>query len=290
MITGGNGFIARNLNEYLHTNHIIFVPSSNELNICQYEDVEKFINEHKIDIVIHTAFYNKKRRDICQDKEVETNLKMFLNLHKISYKLEKILYFGSGAEFDKQYDISHIKEDNFGRSIPETAYGFSKYVTNIITRSTTNIYNLRLFGIYGKYEDWRIYFISNLCCKAIYDLPLTIRQDCYFDYLYIDDLMRIVEWFIENTPRYNDYNICSGRRILLSEIANIVKEVSTKRNLTISIAKEGLNLEYTGNNERIKNEIANLYVEPIETSIRKLFNWYCGNIESIDYNILKDLK
>lgn len=289
MITGGGGFIARNLKEYLKDQYCVYAPTSKELDICDSEAVDKYIINNRIELVIHTAHVNQKRREMSPANEVEINLRMFFNLEKHSKNLDKIIYFGSGAEFDKRFDISMAKEEDFGKRIPDTPYGISKYTKTQIARGSDNIYNLRNFGVFGKYEDWKVYFISNLCCKALYDLPLTIRQDCLFDYLYIDDMCKVVEWFIENKPQYHDYNVCSGQPILLSEIAQCINKISGKE-LPIVISKPGRNLEYTGSNSRLMNEYKELKLQSIEKSIKQLYTWYSKNIDTINYSILKETR
>lgn len=288
LITGGKGFISRNLKEYLEYKYSIFTPCASALDVCVLTDLENYIDEHRIDLIIHTAHYNQRRRDLNPDLEVEINLRMFMNIHKVASKVEKVLYFGSGAEYDKRENLVQVSENLIGEHIPHNPYGLSKYVTNLITHGSRNIYNLRVFGLFGKYEDWKTYFISNLCCKAILGLPLTIRQDCYFDYLYFDDFVRIVEWFIENSPEYHDYNVCSGRRYLLSDLASYIKSLSEREDLPILIAKEGLNKEYTGDNTRLKAEMGTLNPEPIENSITKLYNWYLNQLDNIDIEVLKN--
>ncbi len=211
---------------------------------------------------------------------------MFTNLINCSDYVEKIIYFGSGAEFDKRYPVIKVREEEFGVRRPNTPYGISKYTKNEIARVSKKIYNLRSFGLFGKYEDWRIYFISNLCCKAIFNLPLTIRQDCLFDYLYVKDMCRIVEWFIENTPKYHDYNVCSGNPILLSDIAKLIREISGK-DLPIIIENKGMNLEYTGNNSRLLKEVNNLQLIPLREAVQELYDWYINNQNLIDYTTLK---
>ena len=79
-------------------------------------------------------------------------------------------------------------------------------------RNSKNIYNLRLFGIFGKYELWNQRFISNAICKALFGFPITQRQDVFLDYLHVDDLCKMVRWVIERNPVYHEYNVVSGRK------------------------------------------------------------------------------
>ncbi|WP_134683504.1 NAD-dependent epimerase/dehydratase family protein [Brevibacillus migulae] len=284
---GPNGFIGRNLKEHLEKKYQVFVTSSTELDLCDLEQVMRYIDKNRIDSVVHAATYTK--RALNSEVELDANLKMFYNLQFCHNQLEKILYFGSGAEFDKRYDINLISENDFGRSIPVNAYGFGKYIMNHAARASENIYNLRLFGVYGKYENWRTTFISNLCCKAIFDLPLSIRQDCSFDFLYIDDLFPVVDWFLGNTPEYHDYNVCTSSPCDLTDIARIVLEVSGKE-LPIIILNEGRNLTYTGSNNRIRGQVQDFSPRSLRSGIESLYNWYFNNRELIDYEVLVQTK
>lgn len=45
-------------------------------------------------------------------------------------------------------------------------------------------------------------------------MDMSINQNVKFDYLYIDDLCKIVEWFVTNTPKYNYYNVCTGKVLI----------------------------------------------------------------------------
>ncbi len=94
-----------------------------------------------------------------------------------------MFYTGSGAEFDKHFPICSVSEEDFAKTVPIDQYSLMKYTISQYIEKSDNICNLRLFGIFGKYEYYPVKFISNVCCKAIKDLPLTMRQNVYFGYL-----------------------------------------------------------------------------------------------------------
>ncbi len=285
LLTGASGFIGRNLKEHLSDRYLIFSPSHKQLDLLKEKNVREYVLSNQIDTVIHAAVHVPMFNG--PEDEYENDMKMFHNLYEMHENFDKIIYFGSGAEYDKRYDISMVKEEQIGEHIPVSDYGRAKFDMNQIARGSDNIYNLRLFGIFGKYELWQIKFLSNIICKALYDLPLTIRKDCYFDYLYIDDLVRIVEWFIENQPKHHDYNTCSGRQYQLSEFADMVLEVCGK-DLPVILLNEDRNLNYSASNERLMKEIEGFEVEDIRDSLRDLAEYYRNKLDEIDYNILKD--
>ena len=79
-----------------------------------------------------------------------------------------------------------VSEEEFGRYVPEDDYGRAKFIMNEISTHSENIYNLRIFGCFGP-NEYSDKFITHAIRCCIKNEPITIRQDCYFDYLYVDD-------------------------------------------------------------------------------------------------------
>jgi len=280
--TGPRGFVGRNLEETLKEKYELFIPNSQELDLCNYEAVTRYTDKYKIDSIVHacSSFNNI----------LDSDLRMYFNLEKISRNLEKMIYFGSGAEFDKRFDIIMASEDDIGNRIPVDDYGFAKYIMTNHARLSRNIYCLRLFGIFGKYEDWTCKFISNICCKAAYNLPLTIRRECKFDYIYIEDLPKVVEWFLENKPVYHDYNFTYGTPVLLTELAKMTLKSAAKNLDVLILNPDGFNNEYTSCNKRILNELSWFRPTKLDIAVEKLYKYYVDNINIIDKAKLKNTK
>lgn len=197
-----------------------------------------------------------------------------------------MLYFGSGAEFDKTEDIVAVTENDFNNNTPLTQYGLAKYIIGQDIESSKNIYNLRIFGLFGKYENWRTTFISGACCKALKGLPITIRQNVYFDYMYIDDFCKIIKWFIDNESKHHTYNITTGKKVDLVTIAETINRL-VENPVPIYVCKSGLANEYTADNKRLSLEVLNLKFRKMEKNISNLLKYYEENINEIDvYSLL----
>jgi len=278
LITGGNGFIARSLFEKFKNKYTIVSYNSKQLNLLDSDKVIDCLKNEKFDIVIHTATYDCAPSFSTKDptKVLENNLKMFFNIARGKDYFGKMIYFGSGAEFSRENWIPKMEESYFDKHIPSDQYGFSKYIMNKYTEQSGNIYNLRLFGVFGKYDDWRYRFIPNACARAVLDLPITINQNVFFDYMYIDELIEVVEWVITNKPKRNVYNVCTGEIHDLKTLAEKVVKISGK-NLEIKIKREGLGKEYSGNNFELLTEIPELKFTPIDESIKSLLDYYSEN-------------
>ncbi len=283
LITGGNGFIARNLFEQLKDEYNVISLNSKELNLLDSSQVFEYIKSSKFDVVIHTATYDPAPKYSTKDqsKVLENNLKMFFNIARCKDYFGKMIYFGSGAEFGREYWIPKMKEDYFDQHVPVDQYGFSKYIMTKYAQSSNNIYNLRVFSVFGKYEDWRYRFISKTCCCSILNLPITIDRNVLFDFLYIDDLTNIVKWFIDNEPKKQVYNVCSGQVFSFNTIAEKVVKISGKKSNGI-IKTEGLKKEYSGNNSLLMSEIKDFKFKQIDGAIKSLYDWYALNKHIID--------
>ena len=286
LITGASrrGFIGRNLKEALGGQYELFTPTHAELELLDTDQVARYVEKNRIEAIVHGAVHVPEFNGL--ENEYYNDMLMFWNLHRLSGSVEKILYFGSGAEYDKRGHIRMAKETDIPSVLPVSQYGLAKYTMNHIARTSGNIYNLRLFGIFGKYELWQIKFISNLCCKAVFNLPLSVRAECMFDFLYIEDLPAIISWFLENKPAYHDYNVCHGVPYPLTKLAEMVREISGKP-LAIHLKSPRRNLDYTGDNARLRGEIKDLRITPMRDAVAELYRYYQEHKELIDPDQLK---
>ncbi len=286
LVTGASGFIGRNVAEsYLKDKYELFTPNRSELDCSDDESVNRYFATHSFDVVIHSAAKPGHRNAADTTSLLLTNSRMIFNLLKHQDKWGKFLNMGSGAIYDMRHYEPKMKESYFGTYIPADEHGYNKYILGKFLPQLEHVYDFRIFGIFGKYEDYAIRFISNAICKAIHDLPITLRQSRRFDYLYIDDLMPILEHFIENDPTEKSFNITPDSSIELLEIAKIVKRISGK-NIDIRVAQEGLGMEYSGDNGLLRSEYSSVNFTPIEVAIGNLYSWYESNKASIDRNLL----
>ena len=84
------------------------------------------------------------------------------------------------------------------------------------------------------------------------------NQYVILDYLYIDDLTKIVEYFLFNIPQNNIINVTPNDSISLLDIANIINTIGNNK-VPIYIKNDILGNEYTGDNTRLLKEIEGIY-------------------------------
>ena len=283
-ITGSNGFIGSHLKEYLsslYSQYILFTPSSSELDLANEIAVDDYILSNKIDIILHLANKGGDRTTVNMKNVTEYNLRIFFNIVKHEKNVKKIISFGSGAEYSKHKAIIEAKEEDYLKSQPLDEYGFYKSITSKYIEKSQRIVQLRIFGAYGEYENYRFKFITNAIVKNLLKLPIVINKNVFFDYIYIDDLVKMIDWAIHNETKEKIYNVTTGTKIDLISLANLVNETSDFKS-EIRVLNDGLNNEYTSNNEKILNEIGNFEFTTHKNSILKMRDYFKTNFENLD--------
>lgn len=271
-ILGSNGFIGKNILEYLENKeqYTVLAPKRDELDLLDTKAVEEYFKKIKSDIVIHSA---------VNIHSLEQNLQMYFNVERCSIYYKKLITIGSGAEYDMRHYIPMMKENYFTSYIPSDTYGLSKYVVSKdIESSSKNSVNLRVLGIFGKHEDYTRRFISNNICKALCGDPVSLHQNMKFDFLYINDFLKILEFFLNNEVKYKNYNICTSKPIELHELAKIIYSVHGDQNMKIVIKEEGMKPEYSADNSRLLAEIGDFNFTDFHTAINELYTWYQTSI------------
>lgn len=282
LITGATGFIGRNLSEAFSEEYELLCPSHKELELLDDEAVANYISKKDVEVIIHCANKGGSRDTIGLERVVEDNLRIFFNLARNSESIKRMIYFGSGAEFGKHRHLRKISETQFDTVIPKDDYGFYKYICNKHAEDSKNIINLRLFGVYGRYENYEYRFISNAIVKNLLGLDVTINQNVTFDFLYINDLVNIVRKFISKPKlMHRSYNLCPDDSIELCDLAQVVNRIS-KHTTKVKIINPGMNLEYTGDNKRLITEFPNASFTSYQDAITELFDYYQKILPKID--------
>ena len=276
LLTGSGGFVGKNLKEYLKNKYTLFCPRSFELDLTNENAVRNYFSANSIDFIIHCGSIGGARG--IQDKEttVEDNLSMVENLLKSKRDDVRVILFGSGAMYDKSRNLHKVKEKEIGKYIPQDLYGQSKIKIAQIARKRNDVLCLNIFACYG-YGEKESRFPSYAINQVLNDEDITINQNVIFDYLFIEDLQKIVEYFILHKPENKVINVTPTCSISLLQIAEFVKNIS-KTEVKINIKNPVLNNEYTGDNSLLLDEIPNFEFTPIDVGLKKLYLYIKQNL------------
>lgn len=269
LLSGSGGFIGKNLKSYLQDKYELLTPRSYELDLTKEDDVKEYFGRNDIDFVIHCGSTGGARGIADRDTTIEDNLAMVDNILKYKKSDSRVILFSSGAMYDKSRPLHKMKENQVGEVVPSDLYGKSKMLIVQKIRDRKDVLCLNIFACYG-YGEKENRFPSYAINCVLNGQDIEINQNVIFDYLFVEDMEKIVEYFIENVPQDNVINITPTESISLVGISEIVNSFTDKPS-KITIKNPVMNNEYTGDNTLLKKNFPSLEFTSMEEGLKKLY-------------------
>lgn len=247
LVTGGSGFVGKSLISKLNKYNIHY-PTSAALDLTDSFKVKSYLNANDFDFIINCAVRGGRRTRIDTEKDFYNNIKTLDNILNFKKESCKLITFSSGAEIYKQ----------------DTFYGFSKKISTDLIKNKKNIKNLRIFNVFGEL-GMKDSFVFSTIEKCLKNEDIIIWENLFFDIYYINDLINLIDLIIiKNSQEYEEIDCVYQKKYKLSDIAQIIKEISNSRS-SIIIQNDN-NLEYIGK----YIDIPNLSLTPIKDSLMKM--------------------
>jgi len=248
LVTGCSGYIATSLIHSLQPRYNITAIGRKDFDLTDQKATDNWFEDKQFDIIIHTASIIGGRLHEDNEYVLTTNIKMFFNILKNKNKFKKFINFGSGAE---EYPYNSF-------------YGLSKHIISTYIEREQFFYNLRIYGVFNANEI-ETRFIKNSITNYINKQPILINQNRYMDFIYMDDLIELVEYYINNIDLEKNINCVYKHKYTLNDIAGIINKLSI-HTVPIIHEKQGMNTEYINKSNL---PIATL---GLEEGIKRTFN------------------
>ena len=304
LITGGSGFIGRNLAKYFSekTDYEIVSTTfkSNKIerfgkeyitykDLTKQEDIDSIFYWEKFDIVFDLASISGGFRFLEENmtRVVSENMLMNLNVLNaaVKHKVPKILFASSSCVYPTHKVEKQFLEEDAYPINSENLYGLQKiYMENTYKeyakKYPIEVYLPRLDGILGpftQYKGIKAQGLANLCYKIISlenngSIELFGSGKQKRDYLYVDDCLEAMLALI-NSNYHHPINISHGQP---QELDSFINEIC-------KILDKNINVNYSGENvgvttRTISNKLAKEKInwEPttkIENGLEKMINW-----------------
>ena len=275
LLTGSGGFIGKNLKTYLQDKYNLLTPRSYELNLIDKQAVKEYFESNEIDFVIHCASTGGARGIQDRDTTIEDNIAMVDNILKYKKAKTRVILFGSGAMYGKSRPLHKVKEEEIGNVIPSDLYGKSKMLIAEKVKNRDDVVCLNIFACYG-YGEKESRFPSYAINQVLKGEDIEINQNVIYDYLFVEDMVKIVEHYITYKPISNIINITHTKSVSLEEIAKIVNRFCGNK-VNIKIKNPIMNNEYTGDNSLLLSDIPDFEFTKIEDGLKKLYNYINQN-------------
>ena len=291
LISGGSGFIGRNLLNYLNENDMDIMLIGRNLDLLgknnykkkllnlndpdyNFQDIKNF----NPDIFIHLAWEG------IPNYTEEISKKNYLNTIRLTKMLVsqtscyKIISTGSCWEYNDGNIEGECNED----LLLNPKKPFSIYKQKIfkeiseITKNKKIIFNwLRLFYVYGPYQkkDSIIPLLINNI-KYLKNININFPENIN-DYIYIDDVVRIIFIFLSSNIKSGIYNLGSGKGTKVKDLIKIIDlEIhgnnSFSQKYLTNLNKNLRNQNFYACTQKLKKNINNFEFTNINTGIKKL--------------------
>jgi GDP-L-fucose synthase len=270
LLTGGTGFIGRNIVESsIKDDFNILSPTRKELDLTSLISVKKYSQYNRYDIIIHSATHPAHRNALSPEIAWMENFKMFEGVKILKkFPSTKLINIGTGGVYSKFPAV--VGNENY--TYPKEQSMFQKFIASREVHAIYNACDIKVFGIYGKYEDFEIRFISNMISKAIFGVPLTIKQNRLMSYIHTDDLIFILKHILSDKYEWNGfYREVSGSRepITLGNIAKKILDTVECDDLPIVFEKNGMGTDYYANIE----PTFSIPFKPLEEGIKEVWSY-----------------
>jgi UDP-glucose 4-epimerase len=268
LITGGSGFIGQYIVNNLSQQYQVVAPSSNQLNLIDRNNVNRFFTNQYFNTVIHTAVVGRENVRSTDRDIFLKNISMFMNLYENRNHYGKFINLGSGAEYGLDHSIDNAYEDDIYTGFPIESYGLAKNIITRIIRTTPDFFNLRIFSCFDVSEtEKRLLKKFNAC--IINHKEFLIDTDKYADFVSLQDISTVIQAVLNNQIVDNDLNIVYKEKFKISQILEMYCKINGISNHKISIANVD-NKNYTGSCDRLIKYKLNL--QGLESALSQYYS------------------
>ncbi len=209
LLLGCNGFIGSNLFNNLNNRYSVICAGV----ATEFDKLDKLINES--DIIIHTIGVTRSNNEFDFYKiNIDFSFQLYSLLSK--YDSKTLIYLSS---------IHYHRNDIYGFTKRYNEYLFSK--EELVTKHNVKI--IRTPGIFGPgAKPNNVSVISTFCYNEINNIKSIINEpDKELEFLYIDDLLILIEEMFNNT---NKMNIIYPDviKITVIDLYNLIQNIQNK--------------------------------------------------------------
>lgn len=298
LVLGGNGFIGRNLCEYMAQKGEMVYSFDMALPEIKKEGIKyisgDFFDDYTLekvisgmDIVFHAICTLNPGNS--NDKCLMGYERDFVQTAKLCYLLKdtncRLIFLSSGGTVYGNQKLQPIREDAV--PVPINHYGNLKLcIENTIRtfnfQSKRNMLVARISNPYGPGQNYLkgVGFIDAALKRAIHGETIEVwgNGDVIRDYIYIDDVCRMLYDLVHYHGKYEVFNLSSNTGTSQNDVLNIIKDIIPDVSIKYADARSVDAKKIILDNTRImeQDEFALVHVKD---GIRNYYNYILKTME-----------
>lgn len=305
LITGGNGFVGRNLVTKLkeHGAQDIVAPSSKDYDLREQSAVRRLFDEVEPDIVFHLAalvggiWANMTMKGKFFYENVIMNTMVFEEARRNN--VQKLLAMCSGCIYPKMVK-QPIKEEYLWDGYPEETnapYAFAKRMLIVQSQAYREQYGFNSIAVmpgnlYGPYDNFHLedsHVVPALITKFVDAVntqkgQVTIWGDgsATRDFFYIEDAVNSMIALMKHYDGYQPLNLSVGEEISIKQLVGVIAELTGFRgNIFWDDTKPSGQPRRCFDISKVKEVIDFRPQFSLRDGLKKTIDWYIANMDSV---------
>ncbi|MEP6767596.1 MAG: NAD-dependent epimerase/dehydratase family protein [Acidobacteriota bacterium] len=300
LVTGATGFVGANLSRHLlelgHEVHL-FAHHKDQTwridsirdharlhpgDLCDRDSVDRVLASSRPEWVFHCAVYGAYSWQDAVDRMVATNILGTIHLLKssVAVGVESVVNTGSSSEYgykDHAPDESEWLEPNSEYAL--TKASATMYSRFLAQASGMVVSTLRLYSVYGPWEDPGRLLPTIIRCGLAGSLPPLVHPDVARDYVSARDVCRAYLLAAARSGPSEPgavYNVGTGRQTTVREVVEIAR-----RTFGLSCEPEWGSMPdrkwdtttWVADPRRIRRDLGWIAEEDFESGFRRMVDW-----------------
>jgi dolichol-phosphate mannosyltransferase len=310
ILTGGSGFVGANLARRLirdgHELHLLLRPGhapwrvqdlkgharTHEVNLRDEERLKAVVNAVRPEWVFHLAVYGAYPAQTDLGDMIETNIVGTMNLVDacLDTGFEALVNTGSSSE----YGLKDHAPSEGERLEPNSHYAASKVTTTIhcgraARRHKVHIPTLRLYSVYGPYEEPSRLLPTIITRGLRGELPPLVNPETARDFVYVDDVVEA--YLLAATARREEepgaiYNVGTGVQTSIRQVVEIARRtfgIKAEPQWGTMPARQWDTSTWVSDSRKTRRELGWQPRFTFEQGFRAMAEWLKGDLELQDF-------
>jgi len=240
LVTGGSGFLGRNIVDFCKSKYETFSPRSETFNLFDYDSVIDYLETNKPDVIVHSAaYYGGLNINIEEPANLfHKNTLMTANLYEAAAKsgVKKVVSVGSACAYPGNINGDMSEKDFWSGPMHDSVigYGSSKKIQLIAQKSYYQQYGLEgnhlcltnLYGPHDVFQEYRAHVVAALIKRFSDEInkpQITNWGDGspIREFIYVKDAAEAIFRFIDQDHDLEPVNIGTGIGTSIKELSDL---------------------------------------------------------------------